>query len=70
MNRVFKYFLPYRPPAPGTIPKGFVRCEEWADRPYCAEVGRHVWGFAEYERELTEQEVNDYELIRAPEQSI
>ena len=61
MNR---YYLRARPPMPGTIPAGAYDVEAYDYRTFQADAGRDVWGWAEYKRELTAQEINDYELIQ------
>lgn len=58
---VYRYYCPYRPPMPGAIPRqGLVRAFEY-DYPQSFN-GRGAWGFAEYDRPLTEKEISDYEL--------
>ena len=55
-----------RPPMPGAIPKGAAEVESYADRRYIPQIDRMAWGWVEYDRELTLDEVYDYELIREP----
>lgn len=49
-----------RPPTPGAIPReGLDRCD------YCDGTtlgGHYFWGTAVYTRELTEEEIRDYDL--------
>ena len=46
---------------PGAIPrKGLVRAASYNYKQYIGVC--RVWGYAEYDRELTEKEISDYEL--------
>lgn len=59
-----RYYCPARPPAPGAIPKGAARMM-CSDDEYMTDEEGHViraWGFVEYDRPLTEKEIDDYEL--------
>ena len=53
----YKYYMNARPVSPGAQPRGFSRFDE-SDRG-----GR--WGAIYYPRELTKQEIKNYELIPA-----
>ena len=57
-----RYYLLLRPPMPGTIPRGCIDIMDFGKKKFVPEIGREAWGYVEYERELTEQEINDYEL--------
>ena len=49
-----------RPPMPGSIPReGLI---EIKDIEGTTPKNHHAWGWAEYNRYLTEQEIKDYEL--------
>lgn len=62
VKKVYRYYCPFRPPMPGAIPRrGLVRTCEYDYKQCIGGVG--AWGFAEYDRQLTEQEVSDYELV-------
>lgn len=64
----FKYFCPMRPPTLGAVPKdGLCYVEPFWVRKYVKCIGRLAWGYAVYNRELTADEVAEYELIAAPE---
>ena len=56
----YRYYCPERPPMPGAIPKaGLVEVGDemcWPEDMFC-------WGWCEYSRKLTEEEVAEYELI-------
>lgn len=55
-----RYALLMRPPAPGAMPReGLV---EMKDIEGHAPSGHHAWGWIEYDRFLTDQEIRDYEL--------
>ena len=57
---VYRYALLMRPPCLGACPmNGMIRCScEGGTAPS----GHHYWGWCEYSRELTAQEINDYEM--------
>lgn len=58
--RKFKYFLLMRPPTPGAISiRGLVECREEEG---VSPSGHHTWGWAIYNRKLSDTEVNRYEL--------
>ena len=59
---VYRYYCKMRPPAPGAIPK----------RNLIATVAKHIdipghnhfmWGYAEYLKPLTDEEIEEYELV-------
>lgn len=56
----YRYLLLMRPPTPGAIPiKGLLECrEEEGTSPS----GHHTWGWALYNRKLSDQEINNFEL--------
>lgn len=55
----YHYFLRMRPPAPGAVPReGLLRC---TDREIFYD-GQRYWGEAVYNRQLTTEEVEHYEL--------
>ena len=60
--KVYRYYCPHRPPMPGAIPRlGLLRACSYDYKQCIGGVG--AWGFAEYDRPLTEQEVYQYELV-------
>lgn len=61
--RIYAYYLPHRPVSIGTQPRGFIDFED-LDR---AETG--YYGIVRYERELTPEEIADYELVPATDQT-
>ena len=59
--KVYRYYCRFRPPMPGAIPRqGLVRVVDF-DWPQSFN-GVSAWGYAEYDRPLTEQEIDQYEL--------
>lgn len=69
MERVgWWYYVTQRPPAPGAVPKlGLIRTFEYESRLYVESIGRRAYGSVVYNRELTEAEIDDYELVPMPE---
>ena len=63
MNK-HRYYTVGRPPMPGAIPgDGLVDTKSFMDRHLVPEIGCRAWGYAEYDRCLTAQEVADYEMV-------
>lgn len=61
----YRYYCPARPPVPGAIPRGVIRVECADEDGYMVDEERYshqCWGFVEYDRELTQKEIDDYEL--------
>ena len=59
--KVYRYYCQYRPPMPGAIPRdGLVNIASFDYKQSYNGVG--CWGWAEYNRPLTENEIGDYEL--------
>ena len=57
---IYRYATLERPPAPGAIPRaGLLAC---GDQIGHAPSGRHMWGWAEYRRKLTEEELHEWEM--------
>lgn len=62
---LYRYLCPQRPPGPGAVPRDGLQNVEFFDS-HVEDAGghpRHIWGAVEYDRELTDEEVCDYELI-------
>lgn len=55
-----RYGMLMRPPGPGAVPKKGL-LDMGFDEGY-APSGHHVWGWAEYDRKLSDEELSDYEL--------
>lgn len=62
----YRYYCPVEPPVPGNIPRGVIRIVVADDGEMVDEEGHVIkaWGFVEYNRQLTDKEINDYELDR------
>ena len=64
----YRYYSKLRPVGPGTFPKeGVQEIFNYDCQTYVEEVGREVWGYIEYDRELTDAEIRDYELAPGKE---
>ena len=55
-----RYLFLLRPPTPGAMPKNGLK-EIGFDEGF-APSGHHYWGWAEYDRELSEEDVEYYDL--------
>lgn len=62
MKIVYRYYCRFRPPMPGAIPKNGLEGVADFDYPQSFD-GVSAWGYVEYNRELTEKEISDYELV-------
>ena len=61
-----KYYSRMRPVMPGSYPReGVTNIHNFDDREFVQEINSEAWGYIEYDRELTEKEVADYELTPA-----
>ena len=45
--------------------RGAVAIVNFDGRQYVEEIGREAWGYVEYDREISDQLADDYELVRA-----
>lgn len=60
------YYMTERPFGPGCQPKlGLVDAESYDEKTFVDEIGREAWSKLVYDRELSEDEVNGYELTPA-----
>lgn len=65
-----KYYSVMRPVSIGTYPKnGAVNIVNFEDRKFCKEINGEAWGYIEYDRFLTDAELNDYELKKGRRES-
>lgn len=56
----YRYYMTQRPPGPGCQPaKGMINADFNTGRME----GHRIWGYVEYDRQLTSEEINDYELM-------
>lgn len=65
---VYRYYCRFRPPMPGAIPrKGLLSTYNFDERKYIPTIEKRAYGYAIYDRQLTEKEISDYELTPATE---
>ncbi len=61
-----RYSSTQRPVTPGSFPKPegnkVLEVTNFDDKTYCEEPGREAWGYVEYERPLSEEEMQGWEL--------
>lgn len=58
-----RYYSTQRPVTPGSYPKdGAVHIENYSQPKLIDEIGRTAWGFIDYDRELTAEEAERWEL--------
>ncbi len=57
---IVRYAFLMRPPMPGAMPReGLLECKEIRGT---APSGHHAWGWADYDRQLSPEEIQNYEL--------
>lgn len=62
----YAYYMTQRPFSIGAQPKeGFVEAEDFDGKKYIEDIDRKAWSRIVYDRELTEQEIEQYELVPA-----
>lgn len=62
-KQTFRYYSRMRPIGPGCCPKkGLLDVQNYDSRKYVEDAGTFVWGYADYNRKLTERETAAYEL--------
>lgn len=59
-----RYYLTSRPIDLGTVPKKITSYENFDTRKYVDSIGREAWGWVEYDKELTKDEMDAYELVK------
>ena len=62
---IYSYYMTQRPPMPGAQPEGMISFVDYNERRFIPELGRKAWAIIRYERELTPEEISDYELVPA-----
>ena len=63
--KVYRYYCQFRPPMPGAIPRaGLVNTADFDYKQSFNGIG--AWGWAEYSRPLTDDEIYHYELAASP----
>lgn len=61
-----RYYSIQRPLVPGGCPRAGVQdVYNYDEKKFCEEIGRKAWGYVDYNRELTKDEMEDYELLPA-----
>ena len=58
----YRYVLTKRPPNLGCQPRGCIKVKSFIEKQEYK--GIEGWGYVDYSKELTEQQINDYELKR------
>ena len=61
-KKLYRYYYSHRPPGIGTQPEGFIRHETWMPARTTPH-GRTAFGWVEYDRPLTQEEITGYELF-------
>ena len=57
---IYRYGTLMRPPGPGAVPRrGLIQT---IGKHFNAPSGHFCWGLAEYDRQLTDEEISEYEL--------
>lgn len=60
----YRYYSIYRPVDIGTYPKGgVVNIVNFDSRSHVESINRSAWGYIEYDRELTQDEISSFELV-------
>lgn len=61
---MYTYFCRERPPVPGAVPrKGLIEVYEYPHPIYDQMDGHLLYGYVNYDRKLTAEEVSAYELL-------
>lgn len=62
-----KYFSTQRPVMPGAYPKAVTKeIVNFDSKSFCKEIERTAWGYITTARELTAEEISEYELVADP----
>lgn len=59
----YRYYLTQRGPGPFCQPKKTINTHDYGIKIFIGLIGCFVWGYAEYDRKLTDKEISEYELI-------
>lgn len=58
-----RYYSTERPLMPGGCPRaGIFEVKNFDKKIFCKEIEKEAWGYVDYMRELTPEEIEDYEL--------
>lgn len=60
--KAYRYYCLMRPVGPGAVPRGFTDWGELDHTVVIPSIDHGAWGWVEYERQLTPQEIRYYEL--------
>lgn len=70
-EKEFKYYSTHRPFDLGTFPRqNMIDFTNYDNRKYVDDIGREAWGEITYSEPLTEQQLNDYEFVADPNNSL
>ena len=61
-RKTWRYCCPSRPPAPGCVPKEGLVGVNWGEG-YYVPAAHMTWGYVVYDRMLSDEELDQYELI-------
>ena len=68
MSKRYVYYMLMRPPMPGAMPNnGLADFKDFGDKIYIREIDREAWGKLVYMRQLSDEEVWNYELMPGKE---
>ena len=67
---LYRYYLSERPVGIGTQPKDFLQFENFDEKKFVEEAGKEAWAFVEYDHELSEKEIKEYELTPVNSKSL
>lgn len=59
-----RYYLTQRPPSIGTHPRGTTNVVAFDNKQPVEGIGKDAWGYVDYDKELTDNQANDYELTK------
>lgn len=62
IKTLYRYYYSHRPPGIGTQPEGYINYESWMPATTTPH-GRTAFGWVEYDRPLTNEEITGYELF-------
>jgi len=61
-QKMYRYYCILRPPMIGAVPRGMVNIVCFDTRRYVYEIEREAWGYVEYDKKLTPQQVIQFEM--------
>ena len=66
MKTRYRYYCLDKPPMPGTVPRGMIHIEDFKEVRYIDAIGCEACGYAEYDRILTESEIQRHKMMAEP----